>query len=408
MFKGAAALDSDVVLHLPQGQRYACLQCGRSCRAGWEIPVAPKLEPRLRAYALELRVVGDSAPAFRETPAGTVLRSSREQPGCAFLRDDQLCSVHAELGYASKPTACRHYPFIFTRTPAGVFVGLAFSCSAVQENHGRPLPELELELRELLAEGDLINLVPADGLAVHGSWFTSWDDYAAWELDLLRLAGQKGIAAALRSAAAAVAEDQARRPIYRSPLPRPLSLPPVAATHPWPRALDDALLAEVLPFLGEPCIDGEADGELAPALEAEIERFMEQLVLRKTLLIHPTLLDNLCLLAALPRFLRCAARTTARGAEPEQKDLFEAFDLAEKNLVYHSRALRPLYARVARLAVTHWRESVQPAKVQTALAARPGSGKQHPPEQQRHSERHYTEHEQQGVDQRGKITHLAS
>jgi len=89
-----------------------------------------------------------------------------------------------------------------------------------------------------------------------------------------------------------------------------------------------------------------------------LDRYLQHLVFRKQLVIHPTLLSNLCLLHFLPTFLGNFSEAFARhrGRQVEDQDYWDALDLAEKFLVYHCRGLRPLYQRWARLLVDWSRE----------------------------------------------------
>lgn len=97
---------------------------------------------------------------------------------CRLLTSDLLCSLHRDQGWASKPRACRQFPFFLVETPDGVQVGLSFRCSAVQQNVGPDWSEHLPQLRQLVAEGipragfEAVSLGPAQ---------LSWATYRRWE-----------------------------------------------------------------------------------------------------------------------------------------------------------------------------------------------------------------------------------
>ncbi len=62
---------------------------------------------------------------------------------CVFLRDDNSCAVHAELGGDRKPAFCREYPFTIVREPRGVVLTVREGCGGSFESSldGTPLEE---------------------------------------------------------------------------------------------------------------------------------------------------------------------------------------------------------------------------------------------------------------------------
>jgi lysine-N-methylase len=143
-------------MRIPEG-RFRCTACGACCR-GWQIPL-----------------VDGEAAAFRQAAGGGVIAPERlaravvrvragggevdalsgdgGSAGCAALRDDQLCAIHATHGEPAKPRACRLYPFSFVRTPDGeVRVGVSHACPAVLDGEGPTLEEQRGELERLWRE----------------------------------------------------------------------------------------------------------------------------------------------------------------------------------------------------------------------------------------------------------------
>jgi Fe-S-cluster containining protein len=173
--RGVKELECAQVQHrwLFPEQRYACVNCGKSC-GGWRIWVEPELVEPIRKHALafEQQVVGT------EPGGGHSLRYD-ERGGCFFLRQDRLCALHADTGWQSKPRACRQFPFFLVQTPDGLQVGLSFKCTAVQQNQGSNWTDHLPGLEELAASGEYprIGFTPAE----LGRAQLSWREYLEWE-----------------------------------------------------------------------------------------------------------------------------------------------------------------------------------------------------------------------------------
>jgi hypothetical protein len=111
---------------------YRCHSSGACCRSGWQIPVEPACEERIRAGV----AAGRLGPAdwAREAPglphgARVVLRVLPSGE-CAFLAPGapRLCAVHGGLGESALPSACRQFPRVATLTPLGVSLTLSHYC----------------------------------------------------------------------------------------------------------------------------------------------------------------------------------------------------------------------------------------------------------------------------------------
>lgn len=76
-------------------------------------------------------------------PAGPGLYLEKIDGHCVFLRPDNRCAVHAELGEDKKPAFCREYPFATVRTPRGTVVTVREGCGGIPETFesGTPLAE---------------------------------------------------------------------------------------------------------------------------------------------------------------------------------------------------------------------------------------------------------------------------
>ena len=112
---------------------YRCRSSGVCCGSGWEIPVEPAAEARIREglgrgrlharsdWACELPGLPHGARvALRVLPSGD----------CVFLEpgEPRLCAVQRQLGEDALPPSCRQFPRVTTLTPAGVSVTLSHHC----------------------------------------------------------------------------------------------------------------------------------------------------------------------------------------------------------------------------------------------------------------------------------------
>lgn len=69
-----------------------------------------------------------------------------------FLDERGLCRMHARYGEASKPLACRLYPYTFHPDENSLRVGLRFSCPSVVSNRGTPVLAQKATLLRLSQE----------------------------------------------------------------------------------------------------------------------------------------------------------------------------------------------------------------------------------------------------------------
>ncbi|NQT85935.1 YkgJ family cysteine cluster protein [bacterium] len=143
-------------LHLPPGLRYSCIQCGECCRT-LEVTLTDDEHGRLAEHDWQEGLPDYEHDRYMAPMPPTRGRQTwRLRPlatgACRFLADDDLCRVHAELGYGGKPFAGRLFPFTFCPTPVGVFVGVRFNCPAVVRGEGMPLEEQRRDIARLYKE----------------------------------------------------------------------------------------------------------------------------------------------------------------------------------------------------------------------------------------------------------------
>jgi lysine-N-methylase len=142
-------------IHLPIFQRFDCQSCTYCCR-NLVVNVGEADRKRIMAAGWEKKM-GD-VPMFVEYRFGgrTLFRLNRRSDGaCVFLGADNLCRLHAETGPATKPLACRAYPFTVTPGAQDVRVDLRMDCPSVAANKGRTLSVHINEISRLAREAKI-------------------------------------------------------------------------------------------------------------------------------------------------------------------------------------------------------------------------------------------------------------
>ena len=152
------------------GQQWDCQGCGDCCRT---YAVRTTLEEKKRIEAQDWSDVPEIAASTRtvwEKRIKDFRLNHRDDGACVFLGPDNRCRMHAKYGAASKPAACRIYPF--TLTPAGD-TGASASASPARA-HGRQRPPATSTSQELatyagLMEADNRDSAVADAAAAEGA-----------------------------------------------------------------------------------------------------------------------------------------------------------------------------------------------------------------------------------------------
>lgn len=124
---------------------YHCRSSGACCTSGWEIPIEPDTEERLRTALRTgaLRLPAPDPPAAASSlerqclwsrpglPHGARATLGRDGCGqCSFLETHggNRCAIHRQLGEETLPSACRHFPRVVRLTPRSVDVTLSHYC----------------------------------------------------------------------------------------------------------------------------------------------------------------------------------------------------------------------------------------------------------------------------------------
>jgi Fe-S-cluster containining protein len=356
-----------IKLHFPEGQNYDCVMCGAGCESLWTIPVEPQVAEKIEAHPLGIRVINENGAAFSKDEKGgyAIYYKDPEKPRCGFLREDKLCSIHAELGMDEKPLTCQQFPFHLTETPDGVYVGVSYMCTAVRQNSGRPLSAHEDWLRERMAKGIRVTTIEADKVPVGEGRFTNWDDYAAFEGEFNRRRAEQGLELTAQQALVLAAQATSQNSIQLALSWDRFEVEEMPLGGQIAAMLDGTLFALVKLFLEDtsperilPLDEAFQKGEdldfpefnwkgtwfqfmrfqdkaFGDELEDQLDRWADMQMHRKSLLIYRPLLDNLWMLAVIPRLVRCYTAFYAhRGgrARASLEDYYEALRLAEMYL----------------------------------------------------------------------------
>lgn len=330
--------------------RFACVNCGTSCRT---LGLGPLLVPDTeRLLQLDWAGSGRDTSTFFTDQAGNALLPAQFAPDrepflrtveggrCQFLRDDNLCAVHAQFGALAKPVMCRLFPYHFRASPTGVVVAIRLGecMEAERVEEGTLMAEQTADFAQMLSEHDQIGLLPPHLWLADGK-LLSWSEYLALEAELLALPSgappavvtQGASPAPLAVALLRFLEDRA-------------GLGPVSPAS-------DAQLAEVAAKVSPKQLGLQ---QLSPGFDAGAlaleERFVRQAVFNKDLFLHGDLVQSAALLVLKTTVARGAARllgeegTAARAVNQSWKHVVD-LDLREytKDL-----DLRALAAKVAR------------------------------------------------------------
>lgn len=380
MLEGLAGLVMNLLFF--QDQRYDCLRCAKGCRIDWNVHVSSRALPLIRESSLFARVrARDGVEPIEEAevlgePATLAVHLADGR--CAFLGEDDLCAIHAELGVAAKPLGCRQFPFVLVETPAGVVVGTSFFCSAVQANVGRPVADHARDIEALIRE-DPPPRVGFDPIPFGESVSVSWPIYEALEAFVLRLLDRPGD---VRDALFRVVAIFARAAVDLRARPDAdeRALLTALSARKGERLVRDALVSELdatVAYSVQTVLDSSPaerrDANHAALVEGgvfesallgraldltdfaafrarserrggdeHLRRYVKQLVFRKFLLRGRTIVANAVAMhvAALLFDLNRDLCAFARGADAvTDADVFHALDVVERGWSLHARGM---------------------------------------------------------------------
>lgn len=369
---------------------YECVQCGRGCFNRWDIQVEPAVVEALRGHPLELRVIQDRGAAFRQSDGQSVINKTPDHPRCGFLKEDLLCSIHSELGYAAKPLTCQQYPYVFVQTPdREIHASAVYSCTAVREEIGPLLKESHESIEDLIRRGARVHRLDGN-IEILPPFEASWPEVQAFERELNRKFGQMSITTAFEEAMLGLANALSS---LGQPQQNSMLLEEGFLASSWGRAklvsaearsqlqliktiLSMGLLKPCLPSqdrevwkLIDQAVLGGSDLEIpefgwhAPLSEldlwinegvghrfdAQIKRFQSSLLFRKSHLTMGGLLPGLLQVWMMPTIIRLLTGLHAwkEQNEPGLSNFLWGLEVAETHLVGHTFDTVPIYQRAA-------------------------------------------------------------
>jgi lysine-N-methylase len=135
-------------MELPVFQNYDCHSCGYCCR-NLVVNITPaELETIVRAGWLERFPGQQLFIEYRFRGRRLIRLAHRADGACVFLGGDGRCRLHAETGLATKPLACRLYPFVPTPGVGSIRLDLRFDCPSVAAGRGRSVRVHRAEILE--------------------------------------------------------------------------------------------------------------------------------------------------------------------------------------------------------------------------------------------------------------------
>lgn len=356
-------------LKFQSGARFSCSFCGKCCRSGFQIPVEQHRAKKVRASSTYQSLVKEGYYPLR-VEGGVSFLNYDEHEGCYFHRN-ALCSLHSEHGLSHKPTVCQMYPFNAVPTPDGVYVSLLYSCPAVVAQKGAPLEHHAEELRELFrsatADGFMLSPLKRHILVTSGSTVT-WHQYLELES---RLESAFDVVDPVRylfySACRLLRPDPEKTEFQgssrdQSHLFDDLFTPLVwqVATyleemtgHPELDTFFESLQQGQPSYSHRMGVDWPKFELLTPFSKADrqaVGRYVRNLIHGKRLVIGPSLVCRLLLLAAALALLLFELRLRRRLEEPNA--LERVFEICEERIVSQCMDLEPLLLEVEEILVS--------------------------------------------------------
>lgn len=222
------------VVRVPPDTRWTCGGCGACCRGYSFGPVSERI-----IRGLEAADIGAHWPLAAEQPwyqlqdgpTGEAFYLAKVDDHCIFLRDDNLCAVHAALGAEAKPSFCREFPFHLVEDQRGLTAVIRADCKSWEDSFadGPEIAEAAAEVAAMSREvpvrqfkADEVQIVP--GLRVPMSRWLDWEDAVALDLREARepAAQIAHIRGALQAHGLVLGEENARHALAMEALVRVL------------------------------------------------------------------------------------------------------------------------------------------------------------------------------------------
>ena len=182
---------NSIRIFLPPGFRFECRECGKCCHR-WNFKVDPDTYSNLQKTPfldeMKKKFPGHEIIHFSEESGGAFME---KVDGECILFENNLCTIHKELGYHSKPLGCRRFPFFFTETPEGIYAGLSHVCPSVRDKTGNPVEEYLPLLHDLASKGYFLHMV-GDPVIITENITTDFVGYKIIEEFILKVIEERG------------------------------------------------------------------------------------------------------------------------------------------------------------------------------------------------------------------------
>ncbi|MCO4743443.1 MAG: YkgJ family cysteine cluster protein [Proteobacteria bacterium] len=176
-------------IRVPPETRWTCGGCGACCRGYSFGPVSERI-----IRGLEEADIGAHWPLAAEQPwyqrqdgpTGEAFYLAKVDDHCIFLRDDNLCAVHAALGPEAKPAFCREFPFHLVEDQRGLTAVIRADCKSWEDSYADG-PDITAAAAEVAAMARVVPLrqfkgdhVPvAPGVTAAMAQWLDWEDAIA-------------------------------------------------------------------------------------------------------------------------------------------------------------------------------------------------------------------------------------
>ncbi|MBW2253048.1 MAG: YkgJ family cysteine cluster protein [Deltaproteobacteria bacterium] len=181
---------SSATVRFPDGSRWSCCSSGDCCRGFDFGPVEPEIISGLQSRDIESHWAPAAEAPWHERrtdpKGGEAFFLTKRDEHCVFLRDDNLCAVHALFGAEAKPAFCREYPFHVVEDTRGLVVVARADCGGFHRSFldGQPIAEQVDAVLALPAFHPRRQFVP-DQVVILPTAAVSVDDWMALEAVLL-------------------------------------------------------------------------------------------------------------------------------------------------------------------------------------------------------------------------------
>lgn len=360
-------------VHIFDFQAYECSGCGRCCQKSWKVTIDPHQIVGIQASAAfkERSRKGYVPLAVEDGQFARI--SAKNGDGCAFQNQDNLCSLHGELGLYGKPRGCQLFPYQPQDTPDGTYVHMSFSCPEVVAGRGSDVETDRAHLSHVLAYRR--SLAPVPGVkdfkvALTADESISWDSYLNLEKRILQAFDPTNPGESLLKTVLAILRCDASSeewPDLRSTHNEDISFPQemlakflgnIAASleaeedesawHQYSRAVENGLpvKSEVLGVIIPPLSLGAPKEDFLLEI---IDRYIRNAVLGKALL-KSTIIERLLVCACvipLVSFYGRAHQAVRGDSTLTLEAVTLAFEQIEIGVATHTRSLAHVFAGMA-------------------------------------------------------------